>query len=339
MFCSLFVVLSFLSLAPELQRKAYVNLWWNGASRGERNDKIREGAGAGGEKPSLPGSKCMFINGRSINQWNIIKFKQCDFFLWHEPSQSSNMALSAEPKMTPIPMVQRTTPLSFTGGCQRSNSQSCITLVCCEAHKAIKWRRCWNADIDLIWCMWSVTKPFLLSWILRTIDERMTWVFTAKLFSRGNGRPSPDTLSSSQFSVTETRQPSSPRLRDVCHPAVAILLPLKSWPRTMAAGRVRLDGAGGEAAIADHLLARGGTDGTDITIWEVFLTGRRARGRNPRNPSVKGKCHCMQMGCKNLKVGEPREVQTVKGLILCFSRARSWCQCSMIGESEKLGRL
>lgn len=220
----------------------------------------------------------MFINGRSINQWNIIKLKQCNFFLWHEPSRSLNLALSAEPKVTPIPMVQRTTPLSFTGGCQRSNSQSCITLVCCEAHKAIKWRRCWNADTDLIWYMWSVTKPFLLSWILRTIDERMTWVFTAKLFRRGNGPPSPH-----QFSVTETRQPSSPRLRDVCHPAVAILFPLKSCPRTMAARRVRLDGAGGEAAIADHLLARGAqmaqtsqfersfwlADGQDEETWET----------------------------------------------------------------------
>ena len=48
-FCSLFVVLSFLSLAPELQRKAYVNLWWNGVSRRERRARRRERRG---RKPS-----------------------------------------------------------------------------------------------------------------------------------------------------------------------------------------------------------------------------------------------------------------------------------------------
>ena len=84
-FCSLFVVLSFLSLAPELQRKAYVNLWWNGVSRRERRARRRERERwrwREGEKTFAqngPASKCMLINGCSINQWNIIKFKQCDF--------------------------------------------------------------------------------------------------------------------------------------------------------------------------------------------------------------------------------------------------------------------
>lgn len=238
------------------------------------------------------------------------------------------MALSAEPKVTPIPMVQRTTPLSFTGGCQRSNSQSCITLVCCEAHKAIKWRRCWNADIDLIWCMWSVTKPFLLSWILRTIDERMTWVFTAKLFRRGNGRPSP------HHSFLSLRLGSLPPLDSVM--CAIQLLPFCSlWK----AGRVRLDGAGGEAAIADHLLARGAQMAQISQFEKSFRqTGKRKKPEKPLGER-EGTCHCMQIGCKNLKVSKPRELQMVKGLILCFSRARSWCQCSMIGESEKVGRL
>lgn len=123
------------ALAPELQRKAYVNLWWNGESRRGKRRREREQ-----EKTFTlngPASKCMLINGCSINQWNIIKFKQCDFFS-HLAKPTLHTSLSAGPKVTPIPMVRRTTQPSFTGGCHRSNSQSCITLVCCEAHKAIK---------------------------------------------------------------------------------------------------------------------------------------------------------------------------------------------------------
>lgn len=40
-----------------------------------------------------PASKCMLINGCSINQWNIIKFKQCDFFSLLAESPTPNTAV------------------------------------------------------------------------------------------------------------------------------------------------------------------------------------------------------------------------------------------------------
>lgn len=53
----------------------------------------------------------------------------------------------------------------------------------------------WNADIDLIWYIWSVTKPFLLSWILRTMEEMVTQVLKAKLFGRSSRLVSAHTFS------------------------------------------------------------------------------------------------------------------------------------------------
>lgn len=94
--------------------------------------------------------------------------------------------VSAGPKVTPIPMVQKTALPYFTEGCHGSNSQSCITLVLWGPQGNHIVHR-WNVDTDLIWYMWSVTKPFLLSWILRTIKERMTQLLTAKLAKKEAG--------------------------------------------------------------------------------------------------------------------------------------------------------
>lgn len=117
---------------------------WSEQAR-EKRERERER----GRKPSYKMAlllKCMLINGCSINQWNIIKFKQCDFFS-HLPKLDSKHRSLDGPKVTPIPMVQRTLP-SFPGGCHRAYSHSCITLVCCEAQEAIE--RCTVEMLTLI---------------------------------------------------------------------------------------------------------------------------------------------------------------------------------------------
>lgn len=67
--------------------------------------------------------------------------------MWFVPSFAEILSRTG-PGLTLTPMVQRTTPPSLPGGCCRSNSQSCITLVCCGAHEAIK--RCTAEMLTLI---------------------------------------------------------------------------------------------------------------------------------------------------------------------------------------------
>lgn len=132
---------------------------------------------------------------------------------------------------------------------------------------------CWNADIDLIWYIWSVTKPFLLSWILRTIEGRMTQVLTAKLFGRGSGRFPPDIFSSLQFLSRRLRSPSL--FSKMC--AIQLFSSCSLWKLalTTPAGRIQLDRVGGEAAVGNHLLAKG-ADGTNTSKMFVQQKSKKS---------------------------------------------------------------
>lgn len=118
----------------------------------------------------------------------------------------------------------------------------------------------WDADIDLIWYIWSVTKPFSLSWILRTLEERATQVLKAKLFGRWSRLVSAHIFSSLPFLSLTLR--SLLLCSKMC--AIQLFSARSLWKLalTMPTGRLQLDRVGGEAAVGNHLLAEG-TDGTN----------------------------------------------------------------------------
>lgn len=133
MFCSLFVVLSFPSLAPELQRKGLCQFMMK---RCEQKAEGERGTRACMCVCVMP--KCTLINGCSINQWNIIKLKHCDFL--GRPLKRCGAAL-CRARGDPIsPVLGDDSAAPDWRGCQRSDCQPCITLACCEARQAIKRR-------------------------------------------------------------------------------------------------------------------------------------------------------------------------------------------------------
>lgn len=67
--------------------------WSEQARETSETERERDGEGEKTFAQNGPASKCMLINGCSINQWNIIKFKQCDFFSLLAESPTPNTAV------------------------------------------------------------------------------------------------------------------------------------------------------------------------------------------------------------------------------------------------------
>ena len=158
-----------------------------------------------------------------------------------------------------------------------------------------------NVDTDLIWYIWSVTKPFLLCWMLRSIKAGMTQLLTAKLageeadiflgifsprcsFHRWDSAASPSVMCAIQLLSS----------RSLLKPAL-----------TVPAQGLQLDGVGGEPAVGNHLLAKG-TDGTDTSKMFVQQQSKksswqadRQKHRNLRSPQRAEGLPRADLGCRN----------------------------------------
>lgn len=198
----------------------------------------------------------------------------------------------------------------------------------------------WNVDIDLIWYFSSVTKPFLLSWILRTIKERMTQVLTAKLVGRGNRRFfSPRVFLLIAVSLAETQQPFpfTPWcvLSSCCRPA-----PSESWPwpsqqreSNWTEREVRL-----QLVITCWLKAQMAQTSARCSCSSnprsLFLTGRQTNTETWETHSEL-RNYCAWIWCRNLAACEPPDMWRVKALISCFHRQGLGVTAQWLGKVKK----
>lgn len=186
----------------------------------------------------------------------------------------------------------------------------------------------WNVDTDLIWYISSVTKPFLLCWILKTLKERMTRVLTASLEK--------ETVSfrhifSPYCSLYRWGSAVSLLLHNVCHPAVVIFSLSKLAP-TMPAKGIQLDRVGGESAVGNHLLAKG-TDGTNIS--KMFMQQRSKKSfwqadkqiQKPEKPTGSWGSTASRFDAESWQPGSKWATWGAKHWSLCcFHRQDAYCR-------------
>lgn len=233
--------------------------------------------------------------------------------------------LSAGPKVTPIPMVQRTAPRSFTGGCHRSRDKPCITLVCCEAHKTIKW---WTVemltlisfDISEVWQSHFCSAGYEGLW-----KRGLTQVLKAKPFGRWSSLVSAHIFSSPPF-LSATLRSLLPRSK-MC--AIQLFPARSLWKPALTAptGRLQLDRVGGEAAVGNHLLAEG-TDGANSV---KMLVQQRSKRQKPEELPLSW--HTAP--CEHLAAGGLSEALRVKELISCFRRQGPGVGAQRLGNVKK----
>ncbi len=170
-----------------------------------------------------------------------------------------------------------------------------------------------NVDTDLIWYIWSVTKPFLLCWILRTIKERMTQVLTAKLVEERKQA----FFSSLQF--PSLRLSSLSLCSIMC--AIQLLSSCSLWKLalTMPAEGIQLDRVGGEAAVGNHLLAKD-TDGTNTGKMLVQQQPKKSfwqadrQTQKPEKPTASWGITACRFDAENLAARQPASYLTRKEL-------------------------